>query len=141
MKKGSHLTDEVKAKISQSVKARIADGSFNPHYNEIPMRSREEYLFAEWLDSQGIAWEYQPIVFKMPDGFNYIPDFRIVETNVFVEVKKDLSENSGRCAEKTQAFIDAGNVLLIVAQPFDEIICNSILGRSALVRETFVTLE
>lgn len=113
------ISVETRAKISQSVKARIA----------------------EWLDAQGIAWEYQPIIFKMPDGFNYIPDFRVVETNVFVEVKKDLSENKGRCAEKMHSFIDAGNTLLIVAQPFDETICNSILGRSALVRETFVTLE
>ena len=100
-----------------------------------------EVMFAQFIESCGYSWEYQPLAFKLSDGFNYIPDFRIVETNVFVEVKKDLSENSGRCAEKTQAFIDAGNVLLIVAQPFDEIICNSILGRSALVREPFVTLE
>jgi predicted nuclease of restriction endonuclease-like RecB superfamily len=104
MKKGSHLTDEVKAKISQSVKARIADGS------------REEYLFAEWLDSQGIAWEYQPIVFKMPDGFNYIPDFRLSESDkIFVEVKGYLKPLD---IEKMNEFVKAGNILYYVDKQF-----------------------
>lgn len=142
--RGRQHTLETRQLLSDVNSKAVVAGKFSVYcyYNEIPMRSREEYLFAEWLDSQGIAWEYQPIIFKMPDGFNYIPDFRIVETNTYVEVTRTLKTKLiGRCAEKIRSFIEAGFDIVVVAPPFDETIQNSILGRSALVREKFVTPE
>lgn len=45
-------------------------------YKGIQMRSRLEAGFAAWLDSEGLAWTYEP--FAVADGSGqYLPDFLI----------------------------------------------------------------
>jgi hypothetical protein len=115
---------EIRQKLSIVTANNYVLGIFpnaRTEYKGIKMRSEDEKLFAEWLDAQGIAWEYQPLAFKMPDGFHYIPDFRIVELGEYVEVKKNyVSKNSGqRYVAKMDSFVYAGNILHVVVFPFN----------------------
>lgn len=84
-------------------------------YNNIPMASSWEVIFANWLDCMGLKWEYQPIVFKTESGRYYVPDFR-VEDFGFVEVKGWLKQLS---IEKMDEFVSAGNTLYLIRDPRD----------------------
>ena len=56
-------------------------------YKMINMRSSWEVSFAEWLDSQGLHWDYEIHKFDCGELGMYIPDFYVVEWNLFVEIK------------------------------------------------------
>lgn len=43
-------------------------------YNGIQMRSRLEATYAEWLDTNGIVWHYEPRAYASQLG-QYLPDF------------------------------------------------------------------
>lgn len=55
------------------------------------MRSMWEVRVAQWLDVQGIEWEYEGVnnIIETPYGL-YVPDFTLTSTNVLVEVKGKL---------------------------------------------------
>lgn len=63
-------------------------------YKGVAMRSRLEAGFAQWLDTRGVEWEYEPCAFGSDAG-QYLPDFRIKDIPVrqgdpgdlYVEVK------------------------------------------------------
>src|SRR5688572_1629249 len=64
-------------------------------YRGVKMRSRLEAGYAQWLDSWGCKWEYEPCAFGSEAG-QYLPDFRLPELRVswddaplvaYVEVK------------------------------------------------------
>lgn len=59
-------------------------------YRGIQMRSRLEARFAAYLDSVGMAWEYEPRAFANEYG-QYLPDFQILsptaEVPCYIEVK------------------------------------------------------
>lgn len=50
------------------------------------MRSRLEAAWAEQLDAFGIEWQYEPCAYASEEG-QYLPDFRIPGSPVFLEVK------------------------------------------------------
>ena len=56
------------------------------------LRSSWEYIYAKWLDSKNINWEYEPKSYKLSNGETYRPDFKILDENnfYFVEVKGAL---------------------------------------------------
>lgn len=66
--------------------------AYRPHavkhcnYKGINFRSSWEMLFAQFLDSQNIAWEYESEVFQTSFG-KYVPDFWVMDWNSFVEIK------------------------------------------------------
>ena len=53
----------------------------------VDFRSSLELRWAVYFDSLGLKWEYEPFFFRSSDGRNYLPDFRIAELGVLVEVK------------------------------------------------------
>lgn len=61
-------------------------------------RSRLEARTAVFLDHLGITWEYEQQGFQLASGARYLPDFRLPELNLFLEIKgtepspKDLSK-------------------------------------------------
>lgn len=64
-------------------------------YKGIKMRSRLEAGYAQWLDSWGCKWEYEPCAFGSETG-QYLPDFLLPElwiswdaepVRAYVEVK------------------------------------------------------
>jgi hypothetical protein len=57
-------------------------------YRGVQMRSRLEARVAEWMDSGGLAWQYEPRVYKSESG-EYLPDFQVGE-RTFIEVKPSI---------------------------------------------------
>lgn len=50
-------------------------------------RSRLEADWAATLDTVGVRWEYEPQTIALPSGATYIPDFRLPEIGMWLEVK------------------------------------------------------
>jgi hypothetical protein len=50
-------------------------------------RSRLEARYAVFLDHLSITWEYEPQGFQLPSGARYLPDFRLPELKLFLEIK------------------------------------------------------
>ena len=57
------------------------------------MLSTWEVKFAEWLDTQGIKWEYEKHLLKCGHLGHYYPDFYLPEKDQFIEIKGYPSEN------------------------------------------------
>jgi hypothetical protein len=74
------------------------------------MRSVWESLLAAWLDRRGYHWDYEPVALSLPDGFAYLPDFRL-EGGRFLEVKGYMDATSMR--KVTQARAMGHRVLLL----------------------------
>lgn len=58
----------------------------------VSMRSSWEVCYAEYLTKNQIAWKYEPETFLLESGAAYTPDFYLMETNEYVEVKGWLTE-------------------------------------------------
>lgn len=58
----------------------------------IIMRSSYELAFANFLDSQGIKWQYEPI-FKLSNGSYFMPDFQLDDGKI-IEVKGFWTEKA-----------------------------------------------
>jgi hypothetical protein len=56
-------------------------------YKGVRFRSRLEARWAVFWDELGVKWEYEPQMFELPDGKQYIPDFWIVDLALWVEIK------------------------------------------------------
>lgn len=83
-------------------------------YNGITFRSRTEARWAVLFDNLELSWEYEPQGYNL-DGDLYLPDFRLTDFPLWVEVKPD--ETSGEeCSSfakmcdhtKTKGFIAYG---------------------------------
>lgn len=83
---------EVLQKRSNSLKNNKKIGKWN--YKNINFRSNWEVECAKVLDKNNILWEYEPKVFRLNSKTFYIPDFYLIELNVWLEVKGYLSEKS-----------------------------------------------
>lgn len=81
-------------------------GKKNYNYNGTKMRSSWEVLFAAWLDSNSLEWEYEPKVFfyKDKNGRNrrYLPDFWVPQWGCFVEVKAQWAIDRPDCPALTK---------------------------------------
>ncbi len=95
---GKPITNEVKLKISKSCLEKSKNGNWhkslakNMHYNYngIDLDGSWELNYAKWLDANNIKWERPSIRFtyKFKDKVHYYtPDFYLIETNEYVEVK------------------------------------------------------
>ena len=56
-------------------------------YAGTTFRSALEAGWAATLDSLHIRWEYEPETIELPSGVRYIPDFRLPQIGVWLEVK------------------------------------------------------
>lgn len=56
-------------------------------YRSTTFRSALEASWAATLDSLAIVWEYEPQMVTLPSGAHYLPDFRLPEIGVWLEVK------------------------------------------------------
>lgn len=80
------------------------------------MRSSWEVAVAHRLDRDGLAWEYEPQMFRLEKNMRYTPDFRVdlgQFGTLWVEVK---GEFFGRSAEKVARFRSMGNALYVVTK-------------------------
>jgi hypothetical protein len=61
-------------------------------YRGYRFRSRLEARWAIFMDAAGIRWEYEPEGFEI-NGTYYLPDFRLLQTKSFLEIKPGLSSS------------------------------------------------
>jgi hypothetical protein len=79
-------------------------------YRDIVMRSKLEARYAKSLDDQGIIWLYEPNRFWLEElQCSYIPDFYLVESDTYIEVK-----GWEQGLEKVEAFRSMGYNIEIV---------------------------
>lgn len=88
--------------MSTSLKqvGRIPDyNKYRAHYDgpkgRYLMRSRWEVAYAEWLDRQGIDWQYEPRWFNL-GGTSYTPDFYLPTEDRYVEIKGRMTEENAK---------------------------------------------
>lgn len=89
-RKGKKLTDETKAKLSVAATKQNKNYISNIKYISINgetlfMKSSWEKLYAAWMDTKGIKWQYEP-EFILSNGKVYLPDFLLSDGTV-VEIK------------------------------------------------------
>jgi hypothetical protein len=69
----------------------------------IVFRSTWEKAFADHLNAQGVAWQYEPEAIKCGDLGTYTPDFYVESWDCFVEVKGWLSPKAKEKIEWVRA--------------------------------------
>lgn len=66
----------------------------------IQMRSKWEVAYAQYLDSKGIDWLYEPRFFNIGkgqwNGTSYVPDFYLPHIDMWVEIKGYLTQSNKR---------------------------------------------
>lgn len=112
--KGKRKTLEHRLKLSESKKGdkhpnfgkRMIHGKRIWHLQSngswVAMRSNWEIAYASYLDKNGIIWEYEPKTFMLSDGSAYTPDFLLVDSGEWIEIKGWVR---GRWLEKYKKFI------------------------------------
>jgi hypothetical protein len=87
-------------------------------YRGYKCRSRLEARWMVFFDAMNIRFEYEPEGFQSADGQRYLPDFRLVDIDTYVEVKPESIESKDllRC----QKFVMDGmsqKILILVGHP------------------------
>jgi len=81
---------------------RTPIAAIETEYAGCRFRSRLEARWAVFLDHLGVAWRYEEQGYELPSGARYLPDFRLPDLDLHVEVKGDNDElihDQGRYAE------------------------------------------
>lgn len=61
---------------------------------KIKMRSGYEVMYAMVLDKENIQWEYEPKRFKLSKGITYLPDFYLIDEDLWIDVKGRVTEKN-----------------------------------------------
>lgn len=61
--------------------------AIDTHYNGYKFRSRLEARWAVFFDELGIKYEYEKEGYDLGDGWHYLPDFYLPDSNQFIEIK------------------------------------------------------
>lgn len=94
------FTNASVASTAEKQKGRIPDyNKYRAHYNgpkgHYLMRSKWEVAYAEWLDKQGINWQYEPRWFNL-GRTSYTPDFYLPAEDRYVEIKGRMTEENAK---------------------------------------------
>ena len=84
------------------------------------MRSTWEYIYAKWLDTHNIHWEYEITKYVLPNGEGYTPDFFIYDGNdlsYIVEIKGWRSSNRHKPKE-LETMLGIGCVIIADIKPY-----------------------
>lgn len=84
-------------------------------------RSRLEARWAIFFDKLGVEWQYEPQGFTLPSGRQYLPDFRLPQLGLWVEVKGDEREFQADAARYSEAALHLDGVGLMVLGPVPDI--------------------
>ena len=102
-------------------------------------RSRTEARFAVLLDRLSLTWEYEGQGFQLPSGRRYLPDFKLPDLKIFLEIKgaEPTQRELGKVREFAVAAHEYGYVTLMlvggVPRPEPDTVC--IPARAFLVRK------
>ena len=128
-KKGTKFSEEHKENISLS-----KSGSLNPNFGKksnhpkrcwyvcpngetVSMRSRWEVAYAEYLDINKTQWLYEPKTFFLKSGA-YTPDFLILKSNTYVEIKGWLKDCN---IKKMEEFQKENKLLILQKKQLEEL--------------------
>lgn len=75
----------LEARLSALEKAQKFRRQF--FYAGVSFRSTWEVAFAKWCRKMGLRYRYEAIRFKLAGGRSYLPDFYLVDSKIFVEIK------------------------------------------------------
>lgn len=64
----------------------VESRAIETEYRGFRFRSRLEARWAVFFDGAGVAWDYEPQGFELPNG-RYLPDFRLTESRTWFEAK------------------------------------------------------
>lgn len=123
------VSEKVRLGIEKMKKREVPPPIRWTMYGATKMRSSWEASFAEFCDSVGIAWVYEPCAFDLSDGSRYTPDFKVslescwffVELHRTGEDAKPGDERKLRkltLAENEMPTMDGGAPLMVIGQPF-----------------------
>jgi ribosomal protein S14 len=93
---GKKHRDDTKAKLSRAAakqnKNYLAKHIYNGINGTLNMKSTWEIRYAEWLDSHGVQWTYEP-EFKLSNDYIYMPDFKLGNGDI-IEIKGYMREDA-----------------------------------------------
>ena len=83
------------------------------YYKDLSLRSSWEVKFAEWLDSEGINYEYEKVKINYispntNSSRTYYPDFYLPDYNLCIEIKPKMYLANPEVIAKAEATKDAG---------------------------------
>jgi len=79
-------------------------------YKGIKLKSRFEGDVAYLIDNLGYPWKYEPQSYKLPNGYDYLPDFYIPELRLFIECRGYETEKGGGQIEGFAEMIARGEI-------------------------------
>lgn len=107
-------TDKRLMAVSRKLQGRVPDYDkmrawYRGINGAIRMRSKWEVAYAQYLDRKGLQWKYEPKFFYIGkgdwNGETYVPDFYLLKSRYYVEVKGRLSPvNERKIAAFRQKF-------------------------------------
>lgn len=77
---------------------------FIKNNNKIKCRSGFEVIYANWLIQNGIKFEYEPKCFVLDKGKRYIPDFYLIDSDEWIEIKGSFKQGESKQKEKIEMF-------------------------------------
>lgn len=105
-------------------------------------RSRTEARFAVFLDTLRITWEYEAQGYQLASGARYLPDFKLPDLKLFIEIKG--TDPTGKDLDKVREFAVAAKghgyvtLMLVGSLPRPEPDTADIPAHAFLVREDWV---
>lgn len=114
-------------KISKSLKEKYKLGLLTSkppygkrhYYKEYCFRSTWELKFAEYLDSKKINWVYEQETFPLVVNNSYLPDFYLVDKDLYVEVKGYWREDAFLKFNEFKQLFPNKNILVVDNLNFD----------------------
>lgn len=76
------------------------------------LRSLLERSYAEWLDRNNVRFRYEPCLFQLSSS-KYLPDFYLIDTNEWIEVKGRLTKRALRKYEEFKVVYPNEKISLI----------------------------
>ena len=81
---------------------------------KVRCRSGYEVIYANWLMKNDIDFEYEPRCFKIGNGKRYTPDFYLVKTDEWIEIKGSFRIKNGKSQkEKIDIFSKTHNHIIM----------------------------
>lgn len=73
-------------------------------HNGYIMRSTWEVAYAKYLEANNRPYEFEPGMFLLSNGRRYTPDFYLLDTNEWIEIKGWLGRNGKEYSDKIELF-------------------------------------
>lgn len=80
---------------------------------KINCRSGYEVIYANYLIQNNINFEYESKCFKLDNGKRYTPDFYLIDTDEYIEIKGSFNMNNSHQKENAKLFSETHNYRIL----------------------------